>query len=919
MNLLLSTNARKMMMIYIIIILFTNMIDSYSYIPCDLAIGLGIFKLNQKLINWSNYKYKLNEVIISDNLISEAINTFWIKHVETLSDDQHIVCLFRVKSNDGIVTTLGNLTKLKKDDKEYYIQHIINILYHKNDEYKTQILTEAIINFGQRQGRIDKKPLNLESIQKSVFYQNYKKHKLPVTMDPIKYGKLIYFDEYKNTYLVQITDKSIASINVKDGINTVEIIREGDIVMKYTDQMLNENYILRKIGNNTYHYTLDGNLNLTKVIKPHRYMKTQQKSVHINNKFLTLDLETILIKNKQVPYLACIYDGKTTKSFYLSDYNGSVKNMFNHTLLSLCRFKYNKHVVYVHNLANFDGIFLLKEIVNIKHSKVNLLYNNDKIISIDLKYQKPEWKNPIEISFRDSYQILPSSLANLAKCFNINIHKGIFPFRFINDLVIKISLNKTLNWKGNIPSINYFDNISNEEYINYCNIIKKEFNNKWSFRYQAMIYCMNDCIALYNVLTAFNKFYFDLFKININNAPTLASHAFRLFRTHFLEKDCIQMIYGKDHDIIRTGYTGGATDMYIPSNNIGEKVYAYDVNSLYPFVMKNNPMPTGIMSYFDGDITQFENKPFGFFYCEIEAPNNLKHPILQLHVNINNKGTRTIAPLGTFKGLFFSEELYNAQKYGYKFKVLWGYTFEKKFIFNKFVEKLYNLRLQYPKDHPLHFIAKLLLNSLYGRFGMRDIFNIIKIVSKEQLDILIDNNNQIEDVIDLDNHFIVKIFNKFDEDNETQIKKKYNVNIAIASAVTAYARIYMSQFKNHPKLKLFYTDTDSIYTNLNPNEMNELFPGIVNNKELGKLKLENISDKAIFLAPKAYCLQTVEGEFIYKIKGLIKNVPVSVNDFEKLLLKGSLVNKTQTKWYKSLTEGSIELLEQSYTLQQTDN
>jgi len=101
--------------------------------------------------------------------------------------------------------------------------------------------------------------------------------------------------------------------------------------------------------------------------------------------------------------------------------------------------------------------------------------------------------------------------------------------------------------------------------------------------------------------------------------------------------------------------------------------------------------------------------------------------------------------------------------------------------------------------------------------------------------------------------------------------------------------------------------------------MNELFPGIVNNKELGKLKLENISDKAIFLAPKAYCLQTVEGKIIYKIKGLIKNVPVSINDFEKLLTKGSLINKTQTKWYKSLTEGSIELLEQSYTLQQTDN
>lgn len=32
----------------------------------------------------------------------------------------------------------------------------------------------------------------------------------------------------------------------------------------------------------------------------------------------------------------------------------------------------------------------------------------------------------------------------------------------------------------------------------------------------------------------------------------------------------------------------------------------------------------------------------------------------------------------------------------------------------------------------------------------------------------------------------------------------------------------MSQFKNNPKLKLFYTDTDSIYTNLNLKELGKL-------------------------------------------------------------------------------------------------
>jgi hypothetical protein len=37
------------------------------------------------------------------------------------------------------------------------------------------------------------------------------------------------------------------------------------------------------------------------------------------------------------------------------------------------------------------------------------------------------------------------------------------------------------------------------------------------------------------------------------------------------------------------------------------------------------------------------------------------------------------------------------------------------------------LRLNYSKEDPLNFIAKILLNSLYGRFGMDDNFLDIKI------------------------------------------------------------------------------------------------------------------------------------------------------------------------------------------------
>ncbi|EKM74105.1 hypothetical protein AGABI1DRAFT_26863, partial [Agaricus bisporus var. burnettii JB137-S8] len=147
---------------------------------------------------------------------------------------------------------------------------------------------------------------------------------------------------------------------------------------------------------------------------------------------------------------------------------------------------------------------------------------------------------------------------------------------------------------------------------------------------------------------------------------------------------------------------------------------------------------------------------------------------------------------------------------------------------------------------------KLFLNSLYGKFGMRDDFESIKFISDIEF-AKIDHQIKIKESKD-------DLFDLTD--------KEYNINVAIASAITSYARDYMAQFKNNPKLKLFYSDTDSIYTNLNPEQMNQLFPGIVNSQELGKLKLETVSSRAIFISPKCYYLKTNDNKEIFKVKGL---------------------------------------------------
>jgi hypothetical protein len=86
--------------------------------------------------------------------------------------------------------------------------------------------------------------------------------------------------------------------------------------------------------------------------------------------------------------------------------------------------------------------------------------------------------------------------------------------------------------------------------------------------------------------------------------------------------------------------------MYIPFNDFLKQILYYiDVNSLYPFVMKTFDFPVGAPKYFEGDIRKNDKQAFGIFYCKIESPEYLEHPIIQTHIKTKN-GTRTVSPLG---------------------------------------------------------------------------------------------------------------------------------------------------------------------------------------------------------------------------------------------------------------------------------
>lgn len=420
--------------------------------------------------------------------------------------------------------------------------------------------------------------------------------------------------------------------------------------------------------------------------------------------------------------------------------------------------------------------------------------------------------------------------------------------------------------------------------------------------------------------------FFEKWQLNIHNYPTLSSLSFGIYRAHYLKDYKIPLIGGQILKELREGYFGGHTDVY---KTCGEKLYVYDVNSLYPYVMSQFPMPIGNIKFFEGDIFKYEDNPFGFFLAEIEAPEDLKIPILLTKTSINNASIKkTMAPLGKWTGVIFSEELKNAMKFGYKFKVIKGYTFESDFIFKDFVNDLYEIKSNHPKDHPMYLISKLLLNSLYGRFGMHIETFLTKnaVVDNDELNDMMEHNN-ILDILNLGDNInlitYIPINNDNDLDSLFNNMTKFNISIALSSAITAYARIHMSQFKDmNNDYNLFYSDTDSI-------SIDKPLPDNMISNELGKMKLEYIFDKAVYISPKVYGGITSDGKQIIKAKGYKNNQQFIKDqiDFKTLesllyLKNDNVINQielTHEKWFRNFELGQIIVENQKYTLRPTNN
>ena len=185
---------------------------------------------------------------------------------------------------------------------------------------------------------------------------------------------------------------------------------------------------------------------------------------------------------------------------------------------------------------------------------------------------------------------------------------------------------------------------------------------------------------------------------------------------------------------IRNSYFGGHVDSYIPyfnvsQNNTNQVLYHYDVVSLYPYVMKSFKLPYKIKlalppgALVEGNILLSNKELFdnsiGFYKVKVQTPKQILNPLLPFKDSNGGVASPTVLyPEGSWIGTYYSEEIKNCLKYGYKFEIISGYLFEADYLFRDYIGELFNMKLNTQKGTPMYLISKLLMNSLYGKFGI---------------------------------------------------------------------------------------------------------------------------------------------------------------------------------------------------------
>lgn len=524
--------------------------------------------------------------------------------------------------------------------------------------------------------------------------------------------------------------------------------------------------------------------------------------------FLVLDIESKDGGSQKAgftrPFMVGVYDSSQFIPFFDTnpDYHwderyysegGCVDRAMRHIL----SYRFRGRHIYAHNAGRFDYLFLLPWLMGEGERlgyKFSIIPVSSSIQVLDV-WRGNKWA---KWRFLDSYKLIPTSLQKAAVSFGL-------PGKLQHDLELP------------------------------------ENDKRW------VAYNQQDCVELYNILTKFHHY---VEKVLLGEVGiTAPSTSMKLYRRRFLKSPMPRN--EQSHDFVRSGYFGGRVEVF---QKKGEKLRYYDINSSYPAAMKH-PMPGGRAVAWKGKPpSRFLDRHIGFVQASVHVPDTIHIPPLPIRGDrkLGVPDGKLLFPTGNLLGVWEWGELQLALELGCTIDD-WGDSvwFEPTYMFREFVDELYQYRdTNSPSyDEGLAAVVKIMLNSLYGKFGMK---TLRKTIYRWDDDDLPDNAIPASAEPDCPIWYA-----------EEEVDAAY-IMPQISARVTALARVALYRAMQQAISlggNVYYCDTDSVVTDVE----------LPTSSVLGGLKdefpLHSGQLSGEFLAPKLYMLEANEFSKV-KAKGV---------------------------------------------------
>lgn len=336
---------------------------------------------------------------------------------------------------------------------------------------------------------------------------------------------------------------------------------------------------------------------------------------------------------------------------------------------------------------------------------------------------------------------------------------------------------------------------------------KIEYTIDWFIEHAGELerHLSDDCYYLKKILEVFESEY------GFGQALSIAGVAFRLLNQQY--KD--QIFHYKNNDL-RENYYGGRVEIF--KRGVYDKVWHYDVNSLYPSMMQTLDFPSSISKW-----TCSKIMGPGLYRVDLRVLNTRLSPI-----PIKTKDGSIIYPSGRINNYWIDTmSLIEYSKEGdiEICDVHEGIVFEDCFNFGSFVNDFYAKKRD--NEGGLELMYKDMMNSSYGKFAQKD--------TRGQY-----------------------IFDgKVERYKENKFYGRLNHIYAIL-IVNGARRFMYDQYKRcYPSL--IYTDTDSII-------LSSQASTIPTGPEIGEWK-ESVYYDFEPISKKTYVMKDAEGKIVLKVKG----------------------------------------------------